>query len=425
MHSLNESTVAHKLAMSGQKNSRSWTHGDLHMVQEHAAYIQHYKSHLNRFKEFARVSPFQVVELANGSFFLPSTLRRLNITACAWNDERDIRSGIASNPPIGWYVPPPPHIRQAPCEQRFTEKLALWHSWFTDFQFGHFLCDHYPFFLRLVEFVADAKLAQGVRVVIAHRQGTVKKSPLYKFMQFLDPELAQAAVWVQLNKVACTSETLYVARSVKRLPTPVESRLSGLMRGVARRVANIHPPLPNAERNRLIYYSRRKSGGAHGHWLSNEQDAAVREAIERIAREHGREEQLIVFGDKPLPYHEQAALFLRARFAIGSHGTGLMNLIFSQPNDPASCLSKTRVLEFICGMRSVDFAPGCPYRKSTYTYLAGAPWLEFHHVLYAKGTTARRVVVDIKEVEEALHEILTLDMDASTSWASSSRHPTM
>ena len=109
---------------------------------------------------------------------------------------------------------------------------------------------------------------------------------------------------------------------------------------------------------------------------------------------------------KTMDIAAQAKLFRSASVVIGPHGSGLANIVWTMATKTKGCKGRVAVLEFLCGPRSLHVQNGCStYTKTYFNLFASAPWVNYHHVLYASNSTEIETFINLLSFQVALDSI--------------------
>ena len=352
-----------------------------------------------------------MLSINKARFYLPLQLTGLRFNAFVW------RSGGGAAPLIAtpWWAPPATRLRRAPCAVHISGPASLYTSWFTGFHHGHFMPDHMP----LIQWLQDVG-SPGTPVVVGYRTDLPEASMTFRFLQWLDASLltGRRILWVRLGAVACVdSGVLHLA--APRVPSPNSLRLPSLHRRTASMISRVRPVgTPPRAGQLVVYYSRADLSRRR---LPFANEALVLSTIRERMRAHARAETLVTFTGRGETFADQFRTFSRASVVVGAHGGGMMNVVWMQPSSarwadggapsPAaprltgSPCTLPHVVEFVCGARSSRVQAGCPFRKSVFTYFGGAPWVNFHHVLFEATSSSSRTLVNASDVARALDAV--------------------
>ena len=110
---------------------------------------------------------------------------------------------------------------------------------------------------------------------------------------------------------------------------------------------------PPSQRH-VIFHTR--AGSTPRRVVEKEHEKDIVAAIRRTMKRNKIDLPLVTFNGKDelgntLPLEEQFDIFRRASHIIGPHGSGLANIMWTNPY-PATCEDRTKVLEFIPGTDS-------------------------------------------------------------------------
>lgn len=230
-----------------------------------------------------------------------------------------------------------------------------------------------------------------------------------KLIGFIDPTFESRIVWLkQLQPATVTGGgTLTISLSTNTSSGPESSGAYNhiLVPYLRRWIAEQHPRSKNVPMNdgdrTVVFYSR--AGTASERVLEKGHEQDVIASIERIKAEYGVANEVVVFtGHDPatgdlLSLEQQMNIFRRAKYIVGPHGSGLSNVIWTDPNPP-SCEDRVKMLEFIPGTDSTQVQV---LYNGYYWVLGGMP-VEWSQILYAPNSTRHTSYVRIPELEDAL-----------------------
>ena len=143
----------------------------------------------------------------------------------------------------------------------------------------------------------------------------------------------------------------------------------------------------------------------HGRVLDPQQELDVLAMIEGKLKQYGRDEEVVVFNgfNKDgtfMPIEQQYATFRSASSVIGPHGSGLANLLWTEPF-PQSCSERVKVVEFIPGR---DSAVVQQEFRGYLDVMWGLP-IEWHAVTYASNSTMATTYLRLQDLESALDAV--------------------
>ena len=182
-------------------------------------------------------------------------------------------------------------------------------------------------------------------------------------------------------------------------------------------ISEAHPQIKADVPRTVIYYSRAghlgQAGGAlHGRVLHPQQELDVLAIIKGKMKQYGRDEELVIFDgfnneDNPMPIEQQYATFRSASSVIGPHGSGLANLLWTEPF-PKSCSERVKVVEFIPGRGSVH-----QVFRGYFDVMWGLPF-EWHAVTYAPNSTLDTTYLELTDLESALDAMWGSEQNENT-----------
>ena len=270
-------------------------------------------------------------------------------------------------------------------------------AWFHG-NYGHFLHDHLPLIAWM-----RAVLPTPTRFLIIDR-------PLHrKIMAQVDSDFVKARVrWLAYGETVQVAGKLSIVHTNKAsclVPARKQISVQALQEWIFQRT-------PDHKVDTIVYYSRGGEGGGvrHGRVVDAAHEADILAMIRDAMNHHGRKERLVVYnGRNPENIAErvdvqyQAELFRSAAAVIGPHGSGLANIVWTMASNPAACENRVAVLEFLCGIESTQVQKGgCPYGKTYYKLFSTAPWINYHHVVYAANSTRDVTYIDLTQLRSAL-----------------------
>lgn len=334
---------------------------------------------------------FELLTL-EGSVRWLDTSRRKKASAAAWNESLRLEH------PSGYWSTPTPREQLRNCSVELYGNHFAFHSWYSG-NFQHAVADNLPMiaWLRL----QMAERPESKLLLAKHGQ------LLSTLISAVDPSFSSASVvWVRARRVACVRGTLRVVR-----PRPGPSWVHAFRRpthmlALHEWIAQSHPPLAGWQRT-VVYASRSGQSASHGRLIDPGHERQIRGRLRAaIGPQHL---DLVVFngevGGAVMPLAQQLALFRSAAVVVAPQGGALTNLVWTVGGSGGNALP-LRVLEFVCGRRSVAVGPaGCPYTPSFWRLLSMLPWIEYHHLAFAANSTERSSWLNLDELEVALRSI--------------------
>jgi len=256
--------------------------------------------------------------------------------------------------------------------------------------FSHVLHDNFPL------------LAYLKSVVPEHTTFALPDTKRYReLITFIDPSFTDRIYFYQSNEIITVEEgTLTVANPGGRF---LGSYGNTLLRYMRHWIFDNHPETyPNDEKY-LIFYSRSGPYTHHGRKLDSQHEKNIIALIKVNMKKYHRNETLIVFtgNDKEghiLPYTEQFRIFRHASTIIGPHGSGLANIVWTNPF-PKRCQERVQMLEFIGGTEAKQVQK--PIFNGYFWVLRGMP-IDWHQITYASNSTEQLTFVHLNDLQQAL-----------------------
>ena len=177
----------------------------------------------------------------------------------------------------------------------------------------------------------------------------------------------------------------------------------------------------------IIYVTRDSKSAKHHRVIESSHEANMLQIIKNAMHRHGKVEEFIVYGGTktdwtgkvmPMTFKEQYNLFHSAQTVIGAHGGAFANIIWmgdflehsGNYEDHDEGYYKPQVLEFMIGPDSnqVQFEKkekdksNINFRKTYFFLYGSAPWIEYHHILYASNSTKYTTYINLTVFERAL-----------------------
>lgn len=341
-------------------------------------------------RKFSRGKPpaATVIELAQGSY----VIRQVKPPAAshsAWN-----AVGAVQGP---FWHPPDPNMTAGGVLKGDWAAFNHWQS-----AFAHFLVDHLPIIARL-----RAVLPPNTKFVL-------RDHPIFReVLAEIDPTFARNVHWLQPGSIITVTGKLYV---LKEAGIPA-LRHQLLVNTLSEWVASTMPNAPGLEKN-IVYQTRAPPTGGtdvaldarHGRIIDAAHEAYIIALVREAMVRHKRTERLVIFSGrdengKPMTGAAQMALYRSASVVIGPHGGAMANIVWMMGSRISSCNSRVAVLEFLCGPRSAAVQKGCPYGKTFFNLYATAPWVDYHHVMYAPNSTSKTTFIHTNDFRIALDSI--------------------
>lgn len=361
--------------------------------------------------------------LADGAKFF----RRNGSQASAWDKKSVVTANALPSADVSgtvWVHPDTPEqgldVSKLPVRTVHGNHVTFT-SWFQG-NYGHYLHDHLPLIAWLRERVdPDTKF-------LFFENDRDRAS-----LEFIDPDfVSKRVVWIkpfEIIEVHDGTLTVLAASVPSRTLRPIEAlgRWLHLSHPPKATYASKQPqlPAPSApasapqqakEEKTIIYYTRGGSGDTmHGRVVETQHEADILATIRRAMTKYGRTERLVIFNGqhdgKTMSVPMQFDLFRSATTAIGPHGSGLANVLWMDPSSmspSSSCSNRPQILEFLLGPDSIQVHPSGPstaaeaFARSYYYLYTTIPWVDYHHILYAKNSTEATTYINLRNLELAL-----------------------
>ena len=255
---------------------------------------------------------------------------------------------------------------------------AGFHTWHHN-NYGHIIHDNLPYLTWFISVIPEDYKILMLKSEI--KLGMLKE---------LDPKLLDRIIWLDIGETAKINGNLIVS-------TPdLHPCIMGynFMPYFKRWINNC-----NISRNPkdVIFYTRK--GSTPRRILDSENEAEAISVIKRMMLKFDIQGDFKIFSGKDkngeiLPFKEQIDVFKNAHTIIGPHGSGLINMVYSD-------LNKVNILEFIpsieCGIVQRPF-------NGYHNVLHGLD-LKYYHILYTDDSTAKKTHINISDLENALNVI--------------------
>lgn len=323
-----------------------------------------------------------VSKISNPKLIVWNTGPSSNTSTSLWADA-DVASGI------GWYPPPDPEVSPT---RTLIGNYGFFTAWILG-NYGHYLHDHLPSlaYLRKVTFHAYGKDARFILPNFGRYN---------EYVNFTDPEFFKRVDWIEFDEVVkIQGEVTYLE--------PIEfPQFAGhaLMKYVREWLIEVHPfDKTDYEKNKhVVFYNR--TGTTDHRLFDSEQEKQALSIIRAAMDRHGLHDQEIFIysghdkNGKIMPMHEQFQIFRRASAIIGPHGSGISNMIWSNPN-PQGCFQRTKVLEFVPGE---DVAHVQAIYVGYYGLFRALP-LEYHSIFYQVPSTPDQTYINLTDLDNGLN----------------------
>jgi hypothetical protein len=304
--------------------------------------------------------------------------------AMAW-----FRKQSATAHGYGQYAPPDP---KAIPTRTLVGNYGFFTAWILG-NYGHYLHDHLPS-LAYVRKTAMDDYGEDARFILPD-YGRYKE-----MVNFTDPEFYKRVDWVPLGEV------IKIEGEVTYMQPTGDLQYCGhaLMKYLRDWLVEALPfDQHDFDTNKhVVFYSR--NGTSRTRILDHEQEKQALAIIRAAMDRHGLGDQdIVVFSGhdklgKLVPMDEQFHIFRRASAIIGPHGSGMSNMIWTNPN-PKGCEARTKVLEFVPGaeVAHVHAMYGGYYRS-----FRSLP-LDYHELFYQVPSIDTHTFINLMELENALN----------------------
>eukprot|EP00566_Odontella_aurita_P012413 CAMPEP_0113554284 /NCGR_PEP_ID=MMETSP0015_2-20120614/16065_1 /TAXON_ID=2838 /ORGANISM="Odontella" /LENGTH=487 /DNA_ID=CAMNT_0000455411 /DNA_START=164 /DNA_END=1627 /DNA_ORIENTATION=- /assembly_acc=CAM_ASM_000160 len=276
---------------------------------------------------------------------------------------------------------------------------AGWFGFMED-NFGHTLHENLPTVAYMREMLPD------------HTKFLLAGTPMMrKLIGFIDPTFLARVVWVK------EFDIVHVRSGKLTLPIYHDQPIGPLMSGaynhllvpyLRRWIAEQHPRdknVPAREEERTVVFYRR-AGTAGQRVVEEQHERDIIDLVHRYMAKYGFKGELVFFTGhnqetgELLSMEEQMSIYRKAKYIIGPHGSGLANVVWTDPVPP-TCEDRVKILEFIPAKdsESVQFL-----FNGYYWVLGGMP-VNWSQVTYAGNSTKQTTFVHIPDLENALDDM--------------------
>ncbi len=256
--------------------------------------------------------------------------------------------------------------------------------------FGHVLHDNFP----LLAWLKETQPKYSTFIL----PGTKRYRQL---IDFIDPQFSERIYFYEKNEVVTVEEgTLTVAYAGHKFLAHYGNTLFRYFRHW---IFQNHPETYPDDEKYLIFHTRGGKYTTHGRVLDTEHEKDVLALIQHNMEKYNRKEKIVFFTGMDsdgniLPYSEQYDIFRHASTIIGPHGSGLANIVWTQPF-PKSCGDRVHFLEFIAGSDGMQVQS--PMFNGYYWVLRGMP-IDWHQITYAGNSTLETTYLRLNDVQVAL-----------------------
>jgi Glycosyltransferase 61 len=312
-------------------------------------------------------------------------------TGSSANSSTSLWAGADVATGFGWYAPPDPKVLPT---RTLVGKYGFFTAWILG-NYGHYLHDHLPSLAYLRKATVN-EYDEDARFILPDF-GRYKE-----MVNFTDPEFYKRIDWVAFGEVVkIEGEVIYLE------PTGFpEFGGHALMKYVREWLVEAHPfDQADFDTNKhVVFYNR--TGTARTRILDSEQEKKVVATIRAAMDRHGLgDQEIVIFSGKDkngetVTMDEQFQIFRRASTIIGPHGSGMSNMIWTNPN-PKGCEARPKILEFVPGedVAHVQTLYGGYYRS-----FRALP-LDYHEIFYQVPSINTHTFISLTELENGLNAI--------------------
>ena len=301
------------------------------------------------------VSPYEIQEIEKRNFLG----KMVNIP---WEDYKT--SDIKSNP-----------TKTTKVNGKFIGFHTWWHN-----NYGHILHDNLPYLAWLI-----SNFDEEYKIILL--KGNIKQ----QIIKEISTELYNRVLWVDIGEVVKINGELVVSIP-DILPTIMGKNFMPYFKDLISSASE-----KSNEQNDVIFYTR--NGTTSRRVLNLENENQVINLIKQKMKEFNITGELKIFSGMDdnkniLPIRTQIEIFKNAHTVIGSHGSGLVNFVWSD-------LNKVKILEFVpsveCGSVQRPF--------NGYHNVFHGLDLDYNHILYTDDSTIHETKIQLKDLDDALSSI--------------------
>ena len=161
----------------------------------------------------------------------------------------------------------------------------------------------------------------------------------------------------------------------------------------------------------VIYQNRVYPQASHGRLMNAQHSQYIISLIQRKMEELCRPERLIIFDGKisdgddslrrSMTPSEQFELFRTASTVIGSHGTGLSNVLWMDLQSD----ERPKVVEFTAGPQNINDHNLNKFQFRNYIRnFWGMPY-DYHHILFSENSTDSNTFINLETMSDVLDEL--------------------
>ncbi len=297
------------------------------------------------------------------------------------------------------------HSNVTPAKIRILDpgKYTTFSTWASN-NFGHFVHDHASKIAWM-----KALVTEDTKFILPVREDN--KMPL-NVLNIVDEKFVQErVVWVDMDETVHVSDgslTVMIPKSHGPFPLGFPQTATVFTEYFRRWLEESHwsGALIPKNKGKVVYYKRR--GSTKNRLLNAELEELLIQKVRDAMKKRGKSEKdLVIFTGKDengqtLSLDEQFSIFSSASTVIGTHGSGLTNIIWMDPRCNSN--HKPKILEICSSSRTPKVQGGSAWG---YWWLFGSlPWIDYHQLYYAEGSTETNMLVDPVVFEEALNKVL-------------------
>ena len=291
----------------------------------------------------------------------------------AWNSKQTI-SNIG--PRSGWIEPKTKKIDKTLCGD-----YVAFCTWFNG-NYGHTMHDSLPYLAWL-------------KNKFPNKQFILFDNPLNKkLIKFIDQDFYEQIFWIKKNETVNIQGELIVSTPDMHPCIMHKNLMKYLMKWFKQKL--IAKPV----QKNVIYYDR-SVGVGHGRILNHECQNQILNSIRSWMSDNQIEGDLVLFSGtnsdgSRVSIEDQFDIFRGAHTIIGPHGTGLVNIMWSDLYGDVPI----KLIEFIPGGIGYSSEVQTPF-QGYHNVLSYLP-IDYHCLLYEKQSTNKETFINIDDLKSAL-----------------------
>lgn len=255
-------------------------------------------------------------------------------------------------------------------------------AWQPD-NYSHVITDNLPY---LHYFLDQARELHGSDVKLMLPYG----HPLKNIIG-LDYNLYKNTAWLHRNRKYIINGSVTTTTPV-RYPCVMYTKMQP---SYVNWLDKVLPPIDKIQN--VVYYSR--SGAGHGRVIDPENEANIIDCIRQKMKEMKIPGKLIIFTGSKISVIDQINTFRSAHTIIGSHGTGIVNYMWTCSNNRTRPVN---LLEFICDEQTKYIQ----HEFNGYHHVSPGAEVNWGHVIYTTSSTKYRTYVNVNHVDYAITKLL-------------------